>query len=60
MKEWGGRTLQILIGIIIIAIVYMLVRPGSPVAGALTDIENVLAGMIKTATGQPQGGAAGV
>ena len=42
--------------LIIVAIVYMLVRPGSNAAGALIAITNALAALIATAEGQPRKG----
>jgi hypothetical protein len=37
-------------GILVIVVVFMLVRPGSPAAKAVADVSNALANMIKTAT----------
>jgi hypothetical protein len=53
---------QFLIGSLMIALVYMLVRPGAPVSAAIEDVSNALSGLIRTttdytvapATGQPQ------
>lgn len=42
---------DLIAGFFLIAIVYMLVRPGSPAAQAVTDVSNVLASLITTATG---------
>lgn len=39
-----------LVGIFIVAVVYMLVRPGSPAAQAVADVSNALAAMVTTAT----------
>jgi hypothetical protein len=41
---------QFIIGAIIVAIIYMLVRPGAPAAAAVQDVSTALAGLIKTAT----------
>lgn len=46
---------QILSGIFIIAIIFMLVRPGSPAAQAVSDISDALAALIKTATNYQAG-----
>jgi hypothetical protein len=50
---------QVATGAVIIAIVYMLVRPGSPGAKAVADISGALASMIKTATGYQAGSSNG-
>lgn len=41
---------EVLVGVFIVAVVYMLVRPGSPAAKAVADVSNALAAMISTAT----------
>lgn len=41
---------QFLIGVIIVAIIYMLVRPGAPAAAAVQDVSTALSNLIKTAT----------
>jgi hypothetical protein len=41
---------EILVGIFVIAVIFMLVRPGSPAAQAVADVSNALASMISTAT----------
>lgn len=40
-----------LIGVIYVAILYALVRPGSPAAGAVNTVSNALAAVVATATG---------
>lgn len=40
-----------LAGIAILAVIYMLVRPGMPAAQAVQDLSNVLAAMVRSATG---------
>lgn len=37
--------------IIIVAVIFLLVRPGSPAGTAIKDVSNALAGLVKTATG---------
>lgn len=37
-------------GAIIVAIVYVLVRPGSPAATAVTQVSDALQALVKTAT----------
>jgi len=41
---------QFVIGVIIVAIVFMLARPGSPAATAIEDVSKALAGLVRTAT----------
>jgi hypothetical protein len=41
---------QVIIGALMIAVIYMLVRPGAPTATAVTDISDALSALIKTAT----------
>lgn len=43
------------VGVVIIAIVFTLVRPGSPAGQAITDVTNAVAGMIGTATNYQAG-----
>lgn len=38
-------------GAIIVAIVFLLVRPGSPAGTAVKDVSSALAGLVKTTTG---------
>lgn len=45
------RLAEFLIGIIYLAIVYSLVRPGSPAAGAVKTISNTLIAVVGSATG---------
>lgn len=40
---------SLLMGVFIIAIVFMLVRPGAPAAKAVADVTNALANMITNA-----------
>jgi hypothetical protein len=40
---------SLLMAVFMIAIMFMLVRPGSPAAGAVKDVSDALAGMIGTA-----------
>jgi hypothetical protein len=44
---------SLLSGILVITIVYMLVRPGSPAAQAVADVTSALTNLIKTATAGP-------
>jgi hypothetical protein len=41
---------EILVGVFIVTIVFMLVRPGSPAAKAIADVSGALASMIGAAT----------
>lgn len=41
---------QFIIGIMILAIIFMLVRPGAPAAAAITDVSKALSGLVGTAT----------
>lgn len=41
---------EFLIGVIILAIIFMLARPGAPAAAAIQDVSNALSGLIRTAT----------
>ena len=47
----GALAGELLIGVIYIAIVYALVRPGSPAAGAVTTISNLMIGLVGSVTG---------
>jgi hypothetical protein len=42
---------ELVTGVIIIAIIFMLVRPGSPAGTAVTDLSEALAALVGTATG---------
>lgn len=42
---------EVLIGVIYLAIVYALVRPGSPAAGAVQTISNLMIGVVGNVTG---------
>lgn len=47
---------DLIAGAFLIGIIFMLVRPGSPAAGAVTDLSNALTSLIATATGvHPKG-----
>lgn len=50
---------EIITGTVIVAIIFMLVRPGSPAASAIKQISDALQSLVTTATGytgnQPQG-----
>jgi hypothetical protein len=50
----GDIAWEFLVGIFVVAVVFMLARPGSPAAQAVADVSNALAAMIGTATGQAQ------
>lgn len=41
---------QFLIGIMILAIVFMVARPGAPAAAAIEDVSKALANLVQTAT----------
>lgn len=52
-------TWDILAATIVIAIIYMLVRPGSPAKQAVDDVSNALSNLLLVATGwNPHGGTA--
>jgi hypothetical protein len=40
----------VLIGVVILAVIFMLARPGSPAGKAITDVTGALAAMISVAT----------
>lgn len=44
---------QFIVGVMIVAVVFMLVRPGSPAAVAIKDVSTALSGLVQTATGHP-------
>jgi dolichol kinase len=46
----GDTIWQLVIGVIIVAIIFTLVRPGSPSGSAITQISDALASLIGTAT----------
>lgn len=46
---------EVLIGALYLAIVFAVVRPGSPAASAVSQISNALVGVVQTVTGY-QGG----
>jgi hypothetical protein len=41
---------QFLIGVVILAIIFMLARPGAPAAAAIQDLSNALSGLVRTTT----------
>jgi len=41
---------QFIIGVMILAIIFMVARPGAPAASAITDVSTALANLVKTAT----------
>lgn len=47
---------EFLIGVIYLAILYSLVRPGSPAAGTVKTITDALVGIVGSATGYTSGG----
>lgn len=42
---------SVISGVIILGIIYMLVRPGSPAASAVTQVGDALTALVQTATG---------
>jgi hypothetical protein len=42
---------QLVTAVIIVAVVFLLVRPGSPAGTAIKDVSTALAGLVGTATG---------
>lgn len=51
---------EVLIGIIYLAIVFALVRPGSPAAAVVKIVSNALIGIVGSVTGYNQIGAVSV
>lgn len=47
---------EVLIGVIYVAIVFSLVRPGSPAATVVQTVSNALVGVVGSATGYNQFG----
>jgi hypothetical protein len=45
------------VGAVYLAIVYSLVRPNSPAAGAIKNVSDALIGVVGSATGYNQAGA---
>lgn len=50
---------EFVVGIVYVAIVYALVRPGSPAASVIKTVTDALAGIIGSATGYNQAGGFG-
>lgn len=50
------RLGDFLIGIVYLAMLFVLVRPGSPAAGAVKNISNTLIWIVGSATGYTQTG----
>ena len=48
----GSDVWELITGVIIVAIIYVLARPGSPAAGAIASVSNALSGLVSTATNQ--------
>jgi hypothetical protein len=48
---------SVITGVIILAIIYMLVRPGSPAATAIAQVGNALSALVATSTGYTTTGA---
>jgi Na+-transporting NADH:ubiquinone oxidoreductase subunit NqrB len=46
----GDAVWQLVIGAIIIGIIFMLARPGSPAAQGIAQVSNALASLITTTT----------
>jgi hypothetical protein len=55
----GDTVWSVLIGVIILAIIFMLVRPNSPTLQAVNDISDSLAALISTATNNYGGNSSG-
>lgn len=51
MKDAGKLAWEIISGCIILAIIYMLARPGSPAATAINDVSSALTALVTTAVG---------
>lgn len=50
----SDNILTVVTGVIIVAIIFLLVRPGSPAGSAVKDVSAALASLVKTATGYSQ------
>jgi hypothetical protein len=50
MTSNGDLFWEFIIGVLILAVVFMIVRPGAPVNAAITGIGNALAAIVQTAT----------
>lgn len=50
MKNIGSLSWRLLVGIFIVAVTFMLVRPGSPAARAVADVASALAALTISAT----------
>lgn len=48
--KWGDLTWELVTGAIIVAVIYMLVRPGSPAASAVEQVSAALSALVATAT----------
>jgi len=48
---------QLLTGVFVVTIVFMLVRPGSPAAQAVADVSSALAAITQNATRYQAGGS---
>lgn len=44
---------EVLIGVVYVAILFTLVRPGSPAAGVVKTVSTALVGVVKSVTGYP-------
>lgn len=55
----GDIATEILVGIMIVAVMFMLVRPGSPVNAAISQVSGALSALVATATQYQAGGNSG-
>jgi hypothetical protein len=54
-----GLVFELITGAIVAAIIFTLVRPGSPAATAVADVSNALAALVKTTTNYTAGASNG-
>jgi hypothetical protein len=50
---------EIIVGALIAAVIFMLVRPGSPAADAVNQVSSALSALVATATQYQYGGSSG-
>jgi cbb3-type cytochrome oxidase subunit 3 len=55
MKGAGDTIWMILIGVVMLAVLYMIVRPGSPAAKAIADVADALTALVATSTNNLRG-----
>lgn len=55
----GDVITEIIVGVLIVAVIFMLVRPGSPASTAVAQVSAALSAMVATATQYQAGGTSG-